>query len=101
MRRQLGAGRVTEQTVGEDRHSQVGLRKRLAEKPRYLQTIVVGEPSRSANVLEIGKAHSQVDPRAREGQGANIPRKDYQSFSTRICAGQQDGAGGQSVCDGW
>lgn len=70
-------------------------------KSRYLQTIVVGEPSRRADVLEIGKAHSQADPRAREGQGANIPRGDYQSFSTRICAGQQDDAGGQSVCDGW
>lgn len=58
-------GRATEQTLGG--YSQAGPRKRLAEK--YSQTIVVGEVLRGANVFQIGKAHSQVDPGAREGQG--------------------------------
>lgn len=40
-------GKATEQTLGE--YSQAGPRKWLAEK--YLQTIVVGEPLRGANVF--------------------------------------------------
>lgn len=65
MRRHLGAGKATEQPLRE--YSQVGPRKQVAE--RYLQTIVVGELLRRANVLKTGEAHSQVDSRERQGQG--------------------------------
>lgn len=48
MRRQIGTGKATEQTLKE--YSQAGPGKWLAEK--YSQTIVVGEPFRGANAFQ-------------------------------------------------